>query len=72
MNFLSTRRVYYIRRTISAYNSVEYLSKSAKIGAGRGKVKVKWPRYRPAGPRGVQEVKASRFVDTRYMKVERS
>jgi hypothetical protein len=32
----------------------------------------KYPRYRPTWPRGVQEVKAPRFLDTRHMKVVRS
>ena len=36
------------------------------------KVKVKYPRYRPTCPRGVQEVRAPRFLDTRHMKVVRS
>ena len=36
------------------------------------KKKVKCPRYRPTWPRGVQEVKASRFHDTRHTKVVRS
>ena len=36
------------------------------------KVKVKYPCYRPTWPRGAQEVKAPRFLDTRYMKVVRS
>ena len=34
--------------------------------------KIKYPRYRPTWPRGVQEVKAPRFHDTRHMKVVRS
>ena len=33
---------------------------------------VKYSRYRPTWPRGVQEVKAPRFLDTRHMKVVRS
>ena len=37
----------------------------------RVKVKVKYPRYRPTWPRGVQGVKAPRFPDTRHMKVVR-
>ena len=37
-----------------------------------GKKRVKYPRYRPTWPRGVQEVKAPRFLDTRHMKVVRS
>ena len=36
------------------------------------KVKVRYPRYRPTWPRGVQEVKAPRFLDTRHTKVVRS
>ena len=32
----------------------------------------KYPRYRPTWPRGVQEVKSPRFLDTRRMKVVRS
>ena len=32
-------------------------------------VKVKYPRYGPTWPRGVQEVRAPRFLDTRHMKV---
>ena len=36
------------------------------------KVKVRYPRYRPAWPRGVLEVKAPRFLDTRHMKMVRS
>ena len=31
--------------------------------------KVKYARYRPTWPRGVQEVKAPRFLDTRDMRV---
>ena len=34
--------------------------------------RVKYPHYRPTWPRGVQEVKAPRFLDTRHMKVVRS
>ena len=34
--------------------------------------KKKYPRYRPTWPRGVQEVKAPRFLNTRHMKVIRS
>ena len=34
--------------------------------------KVKYPRYRPTWPRGVQEVKAPRFHDTRHTMVVRS
>ena len=34
--------------------------------------KVKYPRFRPTCPRGVQGVKAPRFLDTRHMKVVRS
>ena len=36
------------------------------------KGKVKYPLYRPTWPRGVQEVKAPSFLDTRHMKVVRS
>jgi hypothetical protein len=36
------------------------------------KVKVKYPRYRPTWPRGIQEVNSPRFIDTRHMKVVRS
>ena len=35
-------------------------------------VKAKYPRYRRTWPRGVLEVKAPRFLDTRHMKVVRS
>ena len=35
-------------------------------------VKVKYPCYRPPWPRGAQEVKILRFLDTRHMKVVRS
>ena len=38
------------------------------VGFDSKKVKVKYLR----GPRGVQEVKAPRFLDTRHMKVVRS
>jgi len=31
--------------------------------------KVKYPHYRPTWPRGYQEVKASRFLDTQHVKV---
>ena len=31
-----------------------------------------YPSYRPTWPRGDQEVKAPRFLDTRHMKVVRS
>ena len=34
--------------------------------------KVKYARYRPTWPRGVQEAKAPRFLDTRHTKVERT
>ena len=34
--------------------------------------KVKYPRYRPMWTRGVQQVKAPRFHDTRHMKMVRS
>ena len=34
-------------------------------------LKLKYPRYRPTWPRGFQEVKAPRFLDTRHMKVAR-
>ena len=40
----------------------------------RGKtvnISVKYPRYRPTWPRGVQQVKAPRFHDTRHTKVVR-
>ena len=35
-------------------------------------IKIKYPRYRPTWPRGVQECKAPKFLDTRHMKVVRS
>ena len=33
--------------------------------------KIRYPLYRPTWPRGVQEVKAPRFLDNQYMKVVR-
>jgi hypothetical protein len=33
---------------------------------------IKYPRYRPRWPRGLEDFKAPRFIDTRHMNVVRS
>ena len=82
------RTAFYLTTVISRFASARFTYKTLKSDGQRVTYvcgpkknivsalfkykKVKYPRYRPTWPRGVQEVKAPRFHDTRHMKVVRS
>ena len=61
-------------QTVSGVHSASYTmgTRSFPEGKQTGKKRVKYPRYRPTWPRGVQEVKAPRFHDPRHKKMVRS
>ena len=58
----------YVCKCVEGYRYINWLGMPCMEICGKA-IFFLYPRYRPTWPRGVQEVKAPRFLDTRHMKL---